>query len=125
MADLDNDPKLARFKPSLAIQEYRPSDWAVDPNLGFKSGHPAVYIQRTNNNQVGGKVLYRSETYQGPEKLSEALRRAKPNYDPAADPGVSVPSTCPLGFKREHWPVIAGVAVLCLALFKLPHRSQA
>lgn len=80
LADLERDP-LKGFSDRILVQAYTPDAWELKES-GFAPGNQ-VYLQAPD-----GKVLYRAENYAGgPEKLSRALRRAAPDYQPARDPG--------------------------------------
>jgi hypothetical protein len=117
LRDLQTNPALAPFRDSLMIQGYRPSDWAVDPSLGFQTqGRPTILIQQARGpgDEKGGRVLWRAMDYSmGPEGLAEALRKLDPSYRPQLDPGPGKESSeCPLGFTRDHVVPLAVVTIL-------------
>ncbi len=80
--DLAGTPALAAWKDRLLVQSYPPDHWAV-ARTGFKTdGKPTIYVQAPD-----GTVLHRQDDYRdGPDALSQALRRADPHYDPRKDP---------------------------------------
>ncbi len=79
--DLINVPELVEASNGMLIQAYSPNDWAV-ADCGFvTSGQPTIYLQAAD-----GRVLHRQDAYPGPKRLAAALRRARPDYDPAHDP---------------------------------------
>ncbi len=84
LADLDAHPALAGVKDRVLVQAYDPSHWAVAKAGFVTTGKPTVYLQ-----QPDGKVLHRQDVYEGAEKLAEAVRKADPNYKPAADPNLN------------------------------------
>lgn len=87
LADIESNPVLSvAVKERCLVQAYAPDHWAVK-NLGFvTTGKPTIYLQRAD-----GKVLHRQEDYRGPEKLTEAIRKADPKYDTARDPDLNKP----------------------------------
>jgi hypothetical protein len=83
-------------------------------DLGFvTTGTPTIYLQ-----QPSGKVLLRRDTYDGPEFLAQAIRRARPDYDPSKDPDGRAPAV-PEGFVP---PIVACVAGVLLLLVLLTRR---
>jgi hypothetical protein len=82
--DFNKHPTLAPLARDLVVHTYRPDHWHV-ARAGYEtSGHPSVYLVSAN-----GKVLSRSTSYAGPEKLAEAIRKADPKYDPSKDPDLT------------------------------------
>jgi len=82
--DLNKDPILAPLARDLVVHNYRPDHWHV-ARAGYETnGHPSVYLVSAD-----GKVLSRSTSYAGPEKLAEAIRKADPKYDPSKDPDLT------------------------------------
>jgi hypothetical protein len=124
--DLHAHPALASVRDRLLIQDYRPSEWPVDPKLGFQgNGTPTILVQSARGpaDPKGGKVLYRAMSYEGgPERLAEEIRKADPNYNPNLDPGPDRPSRrgCPLGFTHDHWLLIVGALVVVFIIFSKP-----
>jgi hypothetical protein len=119
MSDLASNAALKAAASRAWVQEYEPGDWEIDPALKFPTGgNPDILIQSAD-----GAVLWRTSSYQdvGPEGLTEALRKADPNYDPSRDPqpgndgGPSLP-----WFSKEVWIGVVAVALLIL----LPSRSD-
>ena len=87
MQDLASPVLASLVKGRWRVQEYTPDQWAVQ-NAGFvTSGTPTIYLQQAN-----GIVLHRQDTYNGPEALAAALRKADPNYDATKDPDVTKPA---------------------------------
>jgi hypothetical protein len=82
--DLNQHSLLAPLALDLVVRNYTPDHWHVAKAGFVTNGHPTIYLQAPD-----GKVLHRSNGYPGPEKLAEAIRRAKPNYDPAKDPDLT------------------------------------
>jgi hypothetical protein len=86
--DLHNNPALAQLTRDYIIQDYPPDHWHVK-DAGFKTdGQPSIYLQAPEPDGKG-KVLHRQDDYAGPDQLATALRRADPNYTPAADPNLT------------------------------------
>lgn len=85
--DLKTNPKLVEQLSQYKVSDYDPSHFHVS-GMGYKSdGSPTIYIQKGN-----GEVLHRQDDYSGgPERLASALRRARPDYDPAKDPDLTKP----------------------------------
>lgn len=76
-----NDFKLKQ--PELAQTLHLKAYAANDPTVaesGFLSGTPMIYVQQ------GAKVIGREDGYPGAEKLAEAVRKKRADYDPAKDP---------------------------------------
>lgn len=83
LGDLPLTPELSK---QLVVQSYRPTDWAVS-RYGFKTdGHPTVYLQKPD-----GEVLLRQDAYEK-QPLIQAVRKARPDYDPKKDPDGKSPS---------------------------------
>lgn len=91
--DLRASPHLAEFKDKYRFQKYVPSEWEV-ANVGFV---PSVYLQSND-----GKVMHRQDSYDGPESLAKALRKAEslripnPNYNPSRDPDLRKQAPSPV-----------------------------
>ncbi len=116
LRDLKSSPELAGMADNLAVMDYPPGHWAIDPKLGFQGGTPAIILQspKSAKDPKGGRVLWRSTDYsKGPRNLSFEIRAADPDYDPAKDNGIrpGSASKCPLGFTSDHYPAI-GIAVV-------------
>jgi len=90
-------------------QTYSPDHWAVK-DAGFKlTGSPVVYMQAPD-----GKVLHRQDDAEG---AIEALRKARPDYKPEADPNGKSNPIQPLDPSKLPWyiwPIGAGVLWLLL-----------
>lgn len=94
LADLQSHPALVALRERLVVQAYdvaNPnSKWALD--CGFvTTGTPTIYVQ-----EPSGKVLHRQDTYEGPEKLAQALRRSRPDYTPSKDKNLNKTQPVPL-----------------------------
>lgn len=85
MNDLLNDVSLKEFARDMVLNDYPPDSWEVK-QTGFRTdGHPTIYIQKPD-----GKVLHRQDDYRGGAgRLAGAIRKARPDYDPAKDPDLS------------------------------------
>jgi hypothetical protein len=138
--DLNTHPALAPFRDKLHVQDYKPSEWPVDPKLGYGDGSPTIIVQqgKVPGDPNGGKVLWRAANYaEGPDGLAEGLRQADalrkgvPGRDPSQDPGPatgrrkggSSASGCPFGFDKSHWPFILIVGAFAGALLLLPRKE--
>ncbi|SIO37570.1 hypothetical protein SAMN05444166_4201 [Singulisphaera sp. GP187] len=127
--DINNHPAFASIKGDLMIQDYAPDEWQVDPKLGYVvNGKPTILVQTPKgpNDPKGGRVVYRALDYSmGPEALAEAIRKADSSYKPANDPGpaTGLAGLCPLGFTKEHRPIIGVTAVGLILLLKLPRKE--
>lgn len=88
IADMESNPALTRFRDQIAIQEYRPEEWPVQPGF-VRDGKPVIYLQSPN-----GEVPMRGVVYPGPDALAKALpaaiRRVDPSYDPEKDPDLCI-----------------------------------
>lgn len=78
-------PGLRQFasQNDLLFQAYAPEHWAIQ-GMGYKVDKaPVVYLQSPN-----GKVLLRLDSFSGKVEgpLTEAVRKAPSDYDPAKDP---------------------------------------
>jgi hypothetical protein len=82
--DLNTHPLLAPLVRDLVVHSYPSDHWHVARAGYDRSGHPSVYLVAAD-----GKVLSRSASYAGPEKLAEAIRKADPKYDPSKDPDLT------------------------------------
>jgi hypothetical protein len=115
LEDLKKEP-LAGLADRLLVQAYDPSHWAVKDAGFVTGGSPTVYLQARD-----GKVLHRQDSYDGPQKLAEAIRRADPKYDPKADPNLTSPLGGVLALFNQIPPVgwlLVGGGVLYLLLRK-------
>jgi hypothetical protein len=102
--DLATHPALQPLRDRVLAAGYDPQHWAV-AGMGFM---PGVHVQAP-----GGRVLHRSGHYPGPERLAEALRRARPDYDPGKDPDLTSPFRLPLAL--PNLPPWAWLALAVLA----------
>lgn len=76
------EPELAK---TVHVKIFDANDPLVK-NAGFvTTGKPTVYIQK------GRVVLGRSDTYPGAKALASAVRKSRPDYNPAKDPAISSP----------------------------------
>lgn len=80
LADLNGSPLFAEVRRDIVVRDYDPTHWHVAAAGFVTGGSPTIYVQTAD-----GTVLHRQDTYDGPESLLEALRRASPNYDPKRD----------------------------------------
>jgi hypothetical protein len=111
LSDLNQHPALAGVKPKLLVQDYEPNHYEVERSHFVNSGKPTIYLQAPD-----GKVLLRTDSYDGPEALAEQIRKADPNYDPAKDPD-GKPKSKTVIPENIPWPLIAlGVLGLVLLL---------
>jgi hypothetical protein len=109
--DLSKHPILAPLARDIVVHNYRPDHWHV-ARAGYETGgHPSVYLVSAD-----GKVLSRSTSYAGPEKLAEAIRKADPKYDPSKDPDLTK-SQSQATF-RVPLSVMGGLLLLFLLLGK-------
>lgn len=120
MRDLKGSGPLGSMREDFLVQEYLPDEWPVT-TVGMPSdGKPTIVLQQSD-----GKVLYRQNSYAGGEApLADALRKHNPDYSPDKDPGPHGGGPCPLGFTRDHWPLILAVAGL-VALVVFLNRKDA
>lgn len=111
LKDLEQSPELAPYRGKMVVQAYDPSHWHVR-DAGFKTdGHPTIYAQ-----QPDGKVLHRQDSYDGPARLAQALRRIDSAYDPAKDPDLSKPTVKPDDGKQcNHFFGITLLAAMAAA----------
>lgn len=115
VAEVGHHPALAGYKGKLVVNDYPPDHWAV-AQAGFKvDGRPTVYLQSPD-----GTVLHRQDTYQGPEHLAQAIRKADPSYDPSKDPDATRPAIpgLPDLSKLPPWVWIAGAVGLYMLMKK-------
>lgn len=103
--DLESSPSLAPWKGKVKIQSYDPSDWAVSPGF-VTAGQPTIYCQGAD-----GTVLFRQDSYAGPEALATALREADKNYNPQKDHD-------PLKPLGVHPILLIGGGILLILLLK-------
>jgi len=104
--DLEQHPALKEIAKNVHLHCYGPNDPMVQ--AGFvTNGSPTIYCQQAGSS----KVLHRQDSYEGPEKLAEALRRADPKYNPAADPNLNDPLSSLKQIPPVFW-LVAGIAAL-------------
>jgi hypothetical protein len=84
--DLDSNPSLAPWRGKLRIQDYPPDHWAVKGVGHATNGNPTICLQAAADSEGRGVVMHQQFDYDGAEGLANALRRADPNYNPAATP---------------------------------------
>lgn len=107
LEDLKSAPALAYWRDQFVVQGYSPDYWRVKDG-GFKT--PAtltdavVYVQKPD-----GTVLWRQDTYRGPEELAGNLRDKVPGYDPLKDPQPG-PGPSPLPGPPTPGPDVSGVS---------------
>jgi len=83
----DLEGPLKDAAAGLLVQYYQPGHWATD-GVGLPGG---LVLQSPPDKDGKGKVLWRSETYDGPDQLKAAIqtygaiRRPNQDYDPALD----------------------------------------
>jgi hypothetical protein len=96
LADLQNHPRLSAQAASYTIASYPPTHWAVT-GVGFPTdGHPTIVVQGPPDATGRGRVVHDQRDYKdGPDKLSEAIRKADPSYDPSKDPDNRKPQSSP------------------------------
>lgn len=89
--DLRNNDKLKELLSQYKVSSYDPSHFHIS-GMGYQTdGNPTIYIQGPD-----GSVLHRQSDYSGgAERLASALRRARPDYDPAKDPDLTKPKPEP------------------------------
>lgn len=111
LSDLTRDPDLSEAARGMLVQAYAPDDWAVADSGFVTSGSPTIYLQSAD-----GRVLHRQDEYHGPKRLAAALRRARPDYDPAQDPNLDRPAsnTQPFFASRRLWFALSLLALLTL-----------
>lgn len=83
IADL-TQPPLQQLVGALVVKDYAPDHWAVAGSGFVTTGRPTIYLQTPD-----GTVLHRSDSYDGPQALAEAVRRARDDYDSKKDPNLS------------------------------------
>lgn len=117
--DLARHPALAPYRDQVLVHDYRPDEWPT--RVGFvTSGSPTLYLQSPT-----GHVLHRQDRYDGPDALAavlaKALRRPRPDYDPARDPDLTRSPL--LDFEFPPWSPYAAGGVAAL-FFLLLLRSK-
>lgn len=120
LGDMATSPALAPFRSRWRMQEYSPSEWPVQ-GVGFHTeGTPVIYLQKAD-----GVVMHRQDSYDGPEKLAVALRKADPSYDPKKDPDLTKPA--PLNDVMASVPPVAwgGLAAIGGILFLGSRKKSA
>jgi hypothetical protein len=115
LQDLASHPALAGLADRLVVQGYDPTAWAVKDYGFVTTGSPTICLQAPD-----GTVLHRQDTYRGPERLAEAIRRADPSYDPKRDPDLNRP-TSPLNLPQL--PPLALIAAGLLGAYLLLPRG--
>lgn len=89
--DLTKVPELRQLLPEYVTQFYDPSDPMIVSSGHMRGGNPTVYVQKKN-----GEVIFRNDSYPGPNVMNAAmrtalqigdeLRRPDPDYRPVLDP---------------------------------------
>lgn len=106
LKDLASYPALAAWKAKVLIQSYRPDDRML--SVGFvRAGSPMIYLQLPD-----GKVLLRLNQYPGPEKLTAAIRKSDPFYDPQKDPNGDGGGLAPFGLLPVAGCCLAAILVI-------------
>lgn len=106
------DIAKAPWRDSVLVQDYPPDHWTM--RVGFvTTGKPTIYVQTAD-----GKVKHRQDDYAGGiDRLTEAVRKADPNYKPDADPDLTKNPLIPANLPK--WlPWAAGAVGLYLLLRK-------
>jgi hypothetical protein len=119
LTDINSSPAFATIRPNLVIQDYEPNHYEVERSKFVNTGTPTIYLQAND-----GEVLLRTDTYEGPEQLSEAIRKADPNYDPSKDPNGKpkpVVNPTPATPQVPHWLIYVGLGAG--AMFLLTRRK--
>jgi hypothetical protein len=112
----------ATVKDAVHCQKYAKSNYAVSLG-GFADG---VSIQDVPDKEGKGKVLGRFRTVPTAQQLTEAIRRADPNYKPEADPDPTKPATpsAPsLGGIALNSPAVLIGGVIAFAIFLFRTRK--
>lgn len=113
--DMDAAPVLAAFKGQVLFQGYLPNDVMVArvvPPAALAEGLPCLYLQHAN-----GKVIWRGNSYPGPEGLATALRRIQPGTDPSRDPPMTPPVLGVAGVPPEFVYLAIVVALVGVVLY--------
>jgi hypothetical protein len=108
LSDLHQSPVLAPYRDQTVVQSYPANHWAVAQAGFVTSGKPTLYLQKPD-----GQVVWRQDSYSGPEELAEAIRRAQPDYDPKKDPDGKA---APFSFNHPLTWVAGGLAALLLLI---------
>ncbi len=109
-------PELAGWTEQAVIQDYAPDHWHVARAGYHTAGHPTIYVLAPD-----GTVLHRQDNYEGgAAALADALRRARPDYQPQRDRDCRLPLPFRLSLPRIPWsvPVLVVLASLFLLLRK-------
>jgi hypothetical protein len=109
-------PELAAWKDQAVIQDYAPDHWHVARAGYFTGGHPTIYVLAPD-----GTVLHRQDNYTGgASALADALRRARPDYQPEKDRDWRLPLPFRFVLPQIPWSVyvLAGLALVALLLRK-------
>lgn len=103
LEDVKRSPQLAELAKSFLLSDFGPNDWQVRNGGYVTTGKPTIYVQAPT-----GKVLHRQDSYNGPDELAQALRKANESYKPEKDPNLSAPLLGLLGIPIEVWLIAAG-----------------
>jgi len=115
LADLAADSNLTPFKGKMVTQSYDPSHWHVKDAGYIAKVDPTIYITSPE-----GKVIHRQDGYEGPAKLSQAIRKADPSYDPTKDKDLNKTDPSNPNAPVNYTPhmILAGLAALAAARYK-------
>jgi hypothetical protein len=118
LTDLTTHPALSRLRARWRVQDYAPEEWAVSGKGFVTTGAPTIYCESAD-----GKVLHRQDSYDGPDALAVALRKADPDYKPDQDPDLrSNPDLPALAKKVPVWAYAAAIGGV--GLFFLHRRRK-
>lgn len=128
-ADLQTHPALAPFRDKFLIQSYRPGHWATDVFKLPPGQEFYLSVQTAADVKGKGIELHAQDYYAGPELLaaglSEAQRRADPNYDPKKTPDVTKPKPKPDDPAASNQTLLLiGGLILCVVLFLLGNNRD-
>ncbi len=108
-------PAYAKLRHEALAWEGDPQDWSFDP--GFPRADNQVILQNPQ-----GKVLARAQVddVADPVQVIGALRKARPDYDPAKDPTPTKPDgkdgSLDVGSIPVEWMVLGGLGLLLVLI---------
>ncbi len=127
--DLKTHPSLIGWKSKMLIQDYSPSHWAVK-GVGLESG---IILQTPPKPDGKAPVLFRCSSYEGPQQLAEALRKADDRYNPKVDPDPSKDNGIDLSNiklpnfdlkKVPNWVWLGGACVVFYLLYSKEDKGN-